>query len=76
MFKQNSTIKYKVADILIELNKFIDKYLYENKLDLEINKIIKNLININQEELLKNLNSLEKRDIIEKVEDFSYQFVI
>lgn len=76
MFKLNSTTKYKVSDILNELNKFINKYLTKNKLNAEINKIIKNLTNINEEELLKNLTSLEKRDIIEKVEDFSFQFVI
>ena len=71
MFKSNSTHKYRVSDILTELDKFINKYLNEHKLNTEINNIIKNLINIDQEELLKNLTSLEKRDIIEKVENFS-----
>jgi hypothetical protein len=65
MFKENSTIKYKLDDVLDYLHKFIIKKKY----------LLKCLVNITIKEISLDLVELEQRYIIEKCNDESMSFI-
>jgi hypothetical protein len=65
MFKENSTIKYKLDDILDNLYKFIIKKNYSSSC----------LIDITTKEILSDLVELEQRDIIEKSSNEPISFI-
>ena len=76
MFKTNSTKEFDVNNIIKDLELFINNYISHNSINNNIKNIIKNLIYISNDELINNLNSLEKRDIIEKINDNIFKYVI
>jgi len=66
MFKHNSSTHYTCDNIYVSLPTYIDRYIEINKFSLQLQKILNNLIDVNNSTLLNDLKTLEKRDIIEE----------
>ena len=68
MFKHNSTKSYKLENIINDVLNYIEY--------AKLNTNLQTIFNINIEELTRCINYIEKRDIIEKVNENEYKYVL
>jgi hypothetical protein len=68
MFKHNSTMSFKLDNIIGDVLKYIE--------DAKLNINLQSIFKIDQSELIRCINYIEKRDIIEEINVKEYKYVI